>query len=139
MKKTAIFTMMLVTASLTAIAADENMATTGSGYTYLALELSNGTSQTVTANGLKITFANGVVTATNGDEKVSVALSSLSRMYYTNTPSTSDIGTVTGINVLDNLTIDRYDLQGHKLSDGQHKKGVYIVRKNGKTTKAHIK
>jgi hypothetical protein len=59
-------------------------------------------------------------------------------MYF----STSD-ETATGIEEINNAAIeeatDIYDLQGHKVSKEQMKKGVYIVKTNSRTYKMVVR
>ena len=150
MKLSAIFTFMLSAVVLTASA--DNKATTVTGYTYLAIEMVNGTAQTLTADGLKLSYGTNVLTAENGDEKVTVALSAISRMYFTNTIATDDIGTTTGISdtkingeMLNDKLGEVYDMQGRRVNselkthNSKLNKGVYIIRENGNTKKKQVK
>ena len=61
------------------------------------------------------------------------ALADLSKMYFSTQSET------TGIQEISSATIDEaadiYDLQGHKVTKAQMKKGVYIVKTNSKTYK----
>lgn len=134
MKRSTLLSMILAAGSLTVSA---------SGYNYLAIERSNGASQTLTALGLTLSFADGVLTATNGTEKAVVTLTDLNRMYFTDTPST-DAGTTTAITAAEAATLSTteevYDLSGRRQPSGQAlKKGVYVVRKNGNSTKIQVK
>ena len=65
----------------------------------------------------------------------SFTLTNLSKMYF----STSDEST-TGIEEITNATLDEatdiYDLQGHKVTKAQMKKGVYIVKTKQRTYKS---
>ena len=146
MKLNAFFAFMLSAVVLTA-SADDKATTTGTGYTYLAIEIVDGTAKTLTADGLKLSYGTSVLTAENGDEKVTVALSAISRMYFTNTIATDDIGTTTAISdaiVNDNLG-EVYDMQGRRVNANNKtqnttlNKGVYIIRENGNTKKKQIK
>lgn len=155
MRPTAILTLLLSAATLTASAAEE--VSVGEVYTYLAIELTNGTSQTLPAEGLIISYAEGVMTAENGSEKVIVPLASLSRMFFTNTATDGDI-TTTGIsdakrlinneentnNILGGKLGEVYDLSGRQVgsqtsTDVHLNKGVYVVRKNGEVRKIQVK
>jgi hypothetical protein len=96
-------------------------------FTYLTFELTDGTKASVPAPSLTLTF-NGT-TLTAGEQ--SFTLSNLSKMYFT----TSDESTA-GIEDIMNESIDEaidiYDLQGHKVTKAQMKKGIYVVKtKNG--------
>ena len=123
--KKILLTVLLFCAGLTAVQAE--------GYPYLTFELTDGTKASVPAASLTLTI-NGT-TLTTGSQ--SFELTNLSKMYF----STSNMST--GIKSIDNgeLTIDNeiYDLQGHKVTKAQMKKGVYIVKTKEKTYKIAVK
>ena len=99
-------------------------------YTYLTFETTDGTKASVPASELKLTISG--TTLTVGSQ--SFTLSNLSKMYFSNTDeSTTGIESITS-ETLDE-TADIYDLQGHKVTKAQMKKGVYIVKTNSKTYK----
>ena len=102
-------------------------------YTYLTFETTDGAKVSVEASSLTITISGTTLTA--GSQ--SFTLSNLSKMYFSNSDET------TGIDRIDNgeLTIDNeiYDLQGHKVTKAQMKKGVYIVKTKDKTYKIAVK
>ncbi len=54
-----------------------------STYTTLALQTSDGTEQTITAVGTRITFSDGNVKAVNGTESLTLSLADMSSMYFT--------------------------------------------------------
>ena len=99
-------------------------------YTYLTFETTDGTKASVPASELKLTISG--TTLTVGSQ--SFTLSNLSKMYFSNTDESA-----TGIEGITNETLDEatdiYDLQGHKVTKAQMKKGVYIVKTNSKTYK----
>lgn len=73
-------------------------ATTASadGYTWLKLRLADGTEQSLTAEGLKITFSDGNLVATANDgQTTTVALGTLSAMYFSNSLETGISATTT--------------------------------------------
>ena len=123
--KKILLTVLLFYAGLTAVQAED--------YPYLTFELTDGTKASVPAASLTLTI-NGT-TLTTGSQ--SFELTNLSKMYF----STSNMST--GIKSIDNgeLTIDNeiYDLQGHKVTKAQMKKGVYIVKTKEKTYKIAVK
>ena len=123
--KKILLTVLLFCAGLTAVQAED--------YPYLTFELIDGTKASVPAASLTLTI-NGT-TLTTGSQ--SFELTNLSKMYF----STSNMST--GIKSIDNgeLTIDNeiYDLQGHKVTKAQMKKGVYIVKTKEKTYKIAVK
>ncbi len=104
------------------------------GYTYLTFETTDGAKASVAVENLTLTI-NGT-TLTAGSQQFT--LSNLSKMYF----STSD-ETATGIEEINSAAIeeatDIYDLQGHKVSKEQMKKGVYIVKTNSRTYKMVVR
>lgn len=104
------------------------------GYTYLTFETTDGAKASVSVENLTLTI-NGT-TLTAGSQQF--ALSNLSKMYF----STSD-ETATGIEEINSASIeeatDIYDLQGHKVSKEQMRKGVYIVKTNSRTYKMVVR
>lgn len=104
------------------------------GYTYLTFETTEGAKASVSVENLTLTI-NGT-TLTAGSQQF--ALSNLSKMYF----STSD-ETATGIEEINSASIeeatDIYDLQGHKVSKEQMRKGVYIVKTKSRTYKMVVR
>ena len=104
------------------------------GYTYLTFETTDGAKASVSVENLTLTISGTTLTA--GSQ--SFTLSNLSKMYF----STSD-ETATGIEEINSAAIeeatDIYDLQGHKVSKEQMKKGVYIVKTNSRTYKMVVR
>ena len=124
MKKFVVFLTMMV-GTLAVHAAD---------YTYLTFETTDGAKASVSVENLTLTI-NGT-TLTAGSQQFT--LSNLSKMYF----STSD-ETATGIEEINSASIeeatDIYDLQGHKVSKEQMRKGVYIVKTNSRTYKMVVR
>lgn len=104
------------------------------GYTYLTFETTDGAKASVAVENLTLTI-NGT-TLTAGSQQFT--LSNLSKMYF----STSD-ETATGIEEINSASIeeatDIYDLQGHKVSKEQMRKGVYIVKTKSRTYKMVVR
>ena len=98
------------------------------GYTYLTFETTDGAKASVAVENLTLTISGTTLTA--GSQQFT--LSNLSKMYF----SASD-ETATGIEEINSAAIeeatDIYDLQGHKVTKEQMKKGVYIVKTNSRT------
>lgn len=103
-------------------------------YTYLTFETTDGAKASVSVENLTLTI-NGT-TLTAGSQQFT--LSNLSKMYF----STSD-ETATGIEEINSASIeeatDIYDLQGHKVSKEQMRKGVYIVKTKSRTYKMVVR
>ena len=99
-------------------------------YTYLTFETTDGAKASVPATGLSLKIDGNTLTA----DSQQFTLSNLSKMYF----SASD-ESATGIEGITSETPDEaadiYDLQGHKVTKAQMKKGVYIVKTNSKTYK----
>ena len=100
-------------------------------YTYLTFETTDGAKISVDVASLPVTINLDNSTLIIGNQ--SFALADLSMMYFSTQSET------TGIEEISSATIDDdavfYDLQGHKVSKAQMKKGVYIVKTNRKTFK----
>lgn len=104
------------------------------GYTYLTFETTDGAKASVSVENLTLTISGTTLTA--GSQQFT--LSNLSKMYF----STSD-ETATGIEEINSAAIeeatDIYDLQGHKVSKEQMRKGVYIVKTKSRTYKMVVR
>lgn len=100
-------------------------------YAYLTFETTDGAKVSVDVSSLPVTINLDNSTLAIGNE--TFALTDLSKMYFSTQSET------TGIQEINSATIDEaadiYDLQGHKVTKAQMKKGVYIVKTNSKTYK----
>jgi ethanolamine utilization protein EutA (predicted chaperonin) len=124
MKKILMLLTMLV-GTLTAQAED---------YTYLTFETTDGAKASVSvASDVTLTISG--TTLTVGSQ--SFTLTNLSKMYFSNTDETTGIEEITSA-TLDEAT-DIYDLQGHKVSKDQMRRGVYIVKTNSRTYKMVVR
>ena len=123
MKKIVLLLMTLVGGGLAVQAEDT--------YTYLTFETTNGAKVSVSVSSQPVTINLDNSTLAIGNE--TFALADLSKMYFSTQSET------TGIQEISSATIDEaadiYDLQGHKVTKAQMKKGVYIVKTNSKTYK----
>lgn len=103
-------------------------------YTYLTFETTDGAKTSVSVSSLTLTISGTTLTA--GSQ--SFTLSNLSKMYF----STSD-ETTSGIEEITNAALDEatdiYDLQGHKVTKEQMRKGVYIVKTKNRTYKMVVR
>ena len=110
------------------------MTVQAEGYTYLTFETTDGAKASVSVENLTLTISGTTLTA--GSQQFT--LSNLSKMYF----STSD-ETATGIEEITSASIeeatDIYDLQGHKVSKEQMRKGVYIVKTKSRTYKMVVR
>ena len=123
--KRVLLTFLILCTGLNAVLAED--------YPYLTFELTDGTKTSVSTASLTLSI-NGT-TLTTGSQ--SFTLTNLSKMYF----STSDVST--GIETITSTTIDEateiYDLQGHRVTKAQMKKGVYIIKTKEKTYKIAVK
>ena len=129
MKKIVLLLMTLVGGVLTMQAEDT--------YTYLTFETTDGSKTSVNVSSLPVTINLDNSTLTIGNE--TFALADLSKMYFSTQSETTGIETIdNGQWTMDN-SAEFYDLQGHKVTKAQMKKGVYIVKTNSKTYKIVVK
>lgn len=102
-------------------------------YAYLTFETTDGAKASVDVSSLTLTVSGNTLTA--GSQ--TFTLSNLSKMYLSNTSETTAIEEITTA-TLDEAA-DIYDLQGHKVTKEQMKRGVYIVKTKSKTYKMIVK
>ena len=114
-----------------------SLAVHADDFRYMAFQASDGTTRTVSLDGLKISFEGETLIATAGSEEVSVSLSNLAKMFFTDTPAGIDTPTVPGTDA-DDVVV--YNLQGMCVGRLQAQpKGIYIVKLNGQTRKVTVK
>jgi len=103
-------------------------------YAYLTFMTTDGIKASVKVSSLKLTISGTTLTA--GTK--SFTLANLSKMYF----STSD-ETTTGIEEITSATLDEatdiYDLQGHRVTKAQMRRGVYIVKTKSRTYKMVVR
>ncbi len=129
MKKIVLLLMTLV-GSVLAVQAEDT-------YTYLTFETTDGSKTSVDVSSLPVTINLDNSTLTIGNH--TFALADLSKMYFSTQSETTGIETIdNGQSTMDN-SAEFYDLQGHKVTKAQMKKGVYIVKTNSKTYKIVVK
>lgn len=106
-------------------------------YTYLTFETTDGVKASVPVSSLTLTISGNTLTA--GSE--SFTLSNLSKMYFSNDDETTAINEIDYSQTDDLLSesTDIYDLQGHKISREQMRKGIYIIKTKSKTYKMIVK
>ena len=105
-------------------------------YTYLTFETTDGAKASVSISSLTLTI-NGT-TLTAGSRQFT--LSNLIKMYFsTSDESTTDIKTIEQSQLMIDESTAIYDLQGHKVTKSQMRKGVYIIQTKQGTYKVAIK
>ena len=110
------------------------------GYDYLVFSLQDGTSQSVTAVGTSITFSGTNAVVSNGSTKFTLSLADLTSMFFSSDASTTGISTIDadGTSADNGEATEIYTLNGVRVDD-MSKRGVYIVKKNGKTFKQVVR
>ena len=107
------------------------------GYTYLTFETTDGAKTSVDVSSLPVTINLDNSTLTIGSQ--TFALADLSKMYFSTQSETTGISEELRVNSEEFASATFYDLQGHKLTKEQMKKGVYIVKTTSKTYKIVIR
>ena len=155
MRKVLLTTLLLLAATLTA-GADT--------YNYMVFEASDGTQLSMTADGLKLVYNDGTLTAISGNVSRTFAVSDLNRMFFSDTmqgtdataiqeikvatpgqsattPDDSSSGSLGSLASLASQGYEVYDLSGRRVatSGTQLKPGLYIFKKGNTTTKRYIK
>ena len=108
-------------------------------YGYMVFTMSDGTTQSISADGLSLSFSDGSLTAVSGTNTLSIPLANLTKMAF----STGNETAVTEIKDREDLPIDDaaeiYDLRGHQVTKAQMRKGVYIVKTKNRTYKVNVR
>ena len=103
-------------------------------YGYMVFTLTDGTTQSITASGLSLSFADGSLTAQNGSKTLTIPLGNLKTMAFSK-DGQSGVDAVT----TDDGDEEIYDLQGHRVTRAQMRKGVYIIKTKNRTYKVNIR
>lgn len=108
-------------------------------YGYFSVRNANGEVTTFTAVGLKMTFADGKLIATQDGLTTELPIDALNAMYFSDRQTTA-IGNVTRAD--DHVIV--YNLSGMRIAEGRMDslnlpKGLYIVSKNGTQTKVMVR
>ena len=118
----------------TSVLAALSLHLTADDYGHMVFTLTDGTTQSITASGLSLSFAGGNLTAKNGTETLSIPLSSLKTMAFSKDGLAGIEAATT-----DEGTEEIYDLQGHRVTRAQMRKGVYIIKTKNRTYKVNIR
>ena len=107
-------------------------------YNYLVFTLSDGSEQAIVATGLNITFTDGNLVATTGNETLAtIPLASLLKMQFSESQTTG-ISSILPDSLDDIKAI--YDLQGRVMPlNTQLPKGTYIIKTSSRTIKVNIR
>jgi hypothetical protein len=107
-------------------------------YNYLVFTLNDGSEQAIVATDLNITFTDGNLVATTGNETLaSIPLASLQKMHFSESNTTG----ISGLPLDSQDDIKAiYDLQGRMMPlDTQLPKGTYILKTSSRTIKVFVK
>ena len=106
-------------------------------YDYMVFTLKDGTTQSIPSMGLVLSFEDGNMKATNGSQTITIPLTSLDKMAFSD--DTTGIETIenTQMTIDDNAEI--FDLQGRMVTKDQMQKGIYIIKTNNRTYKMLVK
>ena len=102
-------------------------------YSYLTFETTEGTKVSVPTSALTLTVSG--TTLKVGTQ--SFVLSNLRKMYFSATDETTGID-APAFDALDEAT-EIYDLQGHRLTKSQLRKGAYIIKTKKGTCKIVVR
>jgi hypothetical protein len=105
-------------------------------YTYLTFETTDGAKASVSVSS-DVTLSFSGTTLTVGTQ--SFTLSNLSKMYFSTTDETSTTGISEAMKVDLNDATEIYDLQGHKISKEQMRRGVYVIKTKQGTFKLNVR
>ena len=108
-------------------------------YGFLTFEQQSGTKKSIPALGTRITFADGQVHATNGEETYEVTIAALAKMYFSPEDITTGIEVVPSVEAQPQQGGQWFTPDGRQVSASSLSKGIYIVRKNGRTHKTVVK
>lgn len=113
-------------------------STKAADFSYMVFTLNDGSTQSIGALGLSLSFSDGRLTAINGADTLVIPLENLKKMEFSN-DGTAGIGTIDSarLTIGDDALI--YDLQGRQVTKEQMRKGVYIVKTKDKTWKVSFK
>ncbi|MBQ7472482.1 MAG: hypothetical protein IJS97_08690 [Prevotella sp.] len=111
-------------------------------YGFLTVQKQDGTEQSFVATGLKLTFSNGTMIAEQNGTTTTLALSELSKMFFTQTATSVERAkTVAEAGELSVYTID--GVAKGKVSNAldvqKMGRGVYIIKQGDKTAKIVVK
>lgn len=149
------FTLMAVLSAICIQAGAQNLD-------YITFRSVDGTERSVGIDGLRITFADGQLSATNNVESFSTPLSALSSMFFAEAPTAIRAVAATdahlsysngllSVNAPQGEIVSIYGADGRlvsrhvKQADGEERiplsvlRGVYVIKMNGETTKLMVR
>ncbi len=123
---------------------------TASAQSYLTFRQTDGSEKSLSTSGLKLTFADGKLVATNGSETATFALSSMAKMYFSNSSTAIDqintaevsasiVNGTLQVNAPAGTPVSVYGLDGREMPHQGLASGVYVVRVGQKVLKLMAK
>ena len=101
---------------------------------YMVFTLNDGTMKSITANGLTLSFTDGNLSAKSGNNELTIPLNSLKVMAFSKNGVTA-----IGDTMANDDSEEIYDLQGHRVTRAEMRKGVYIIKTKNRTYKVNIR
>jgi hypothetical protein len=126
MMKKLVLLWMLLMGTFTLQAADT--------YPYLTFETTDGAKVSVSTSSLTLTVNGTILTV--GSQQFTI--SNLKKMYFSATDE-STLGIEQTVSAALSEAVAIYDLQGHKVTKSQMRKGVYIIKTKQGTSKIVVK
>ena len=124
---------------------EEMAATTqAEDYPYMMFQTHDGTVQTLASASLTITFSNGNMVVSNGTESKVIALTDLSKMFFS---KTTEITGINDINTNGSQEVEVFTTGGVKLGKFESitsaktslKPGIYVIKNSQKTYRIAVK
>lgn len=121
-------------------------------YNYLTLQQLNGDETSLSLDGLKITFENGNLIATNGSKSATIALADMQKFYFAENEtgikgvekaadavSAAIVGGCLHVTAPEGAAVSIYSLDGRRVGTDNLPAGVYVVNVAGRTLKVLAK
>ena len=109
------------------------LASFADDYPYLTFETADGAKTSISTESLTINIQDGKLMAGS----MELTLADLSKMYFSTSDETTGIEEI-NVTTLDE-DVDIYDLQGRKVSKGQMRRGVYVIKTKNGVRKVNVK
>ncbi len=110
-------------------------------YPYLVIQTTDGTSQSIEAEKLVLTFSGSQLVATNGTENLTLTVSDLNKMYFSSTSSAvNQISEADGeveVFTLSGVRMGSYSSVAQALQS--LRSGIYVMSSKEKTIKITVK
>ncbi len=119
-------------------------------YSYLTFRQADGSETSLKTSGLKLTFADGNLVATNGSETATFALANMAKMYFsssataisqasTESVSASIVNGTLQVTAPAGTSVSVYGLDGREMPHQGLASGVYVVKVGQKVLKLMAK